>query len=84
VAADVAVKFAIDKQAHFWWGWAIAATVYQLGLLVAVLVAVTLGAAKEIWDANGHGTPDAKDALATAAGGLAGAIAGALVTSLVH
>ena len=74
----------IDKQAHFWWGWAIAATAYQLGLVVAVLVAATLGAAKEIWDRNGHGTPDVKDAIATAVGGLAGAIAGALVTSLVH
>ena len=75
---------AIDKQAHFWWGWAIAATVHQLGLVTAVLIAAVLGAAKEIWDRQGHGTPDKNDAIATALGGLVGALAGALVTAIVH
>ncbi len=72
MAADVAVKFAIDKQAHFWWGWSISATLYQVDLWFAILVAALMGAAKEIWDAHGHGTPDAKDFAATALGGAVG------------
>lgn len=62
----------IDKQAHFWWGWCIAATVYPLGIVFAVLVSAFMGAAKEVWDKNDHGTPDLYDALATIVGGLTG------------
>ena len=72
----------IDKQAHFWWGWAIAATLYQVDLWFAILVAALMGAAKEIWDAHGHGTPDVKDFAATALGGAVGAVCCLLLTSL--
>ena len=40
------MKFAIDKQAHFWWGWAMAATLYPLGLWFAICTAALLGAGK--------------------------------------
>ena len=72
----------IDKQAHFWWGWAIAATLYPIDLWFAILVAALMGAAKELWDAQGHGTPDAKDFAATALGGAVGALCCLLLTSL--
>jgi hypothetical protein len=68
------MNFPIDKQAHFWWGWAVAATVYPFGFWFALLCAVFVGAAKELWDKQGHGTPDIKDFYATALGGLIGAV----------
>lgn len=75
------LKFPIDKQAHFWWGWAIAATCVPLGNVVfAAAVAALLGAAKEVWDKRGHGTPDAKDFAATALGGIIGAVIAATFT----
>lgn len=72
----------IDKQAHFWWGWAIAATLYPVSLWLGIFVAALVGAAKEFWDAQGHGTPDAKDFAATALGGAVGALCCLLLTSL--
>ena len=65
---------AMDKQAHFWWGWAIAATIYPHGLLIAVLIAAGMGAAKELWDREGHGTPDWLDFISTLGGGIVGAL----------
>ena len=76
------LKFPIDKQAHFWWGWAIAATLYPLGLWLAICTAALMGAAKEVWDARGHGTPDAKDFAATALGGAVGGLCCLVLTSL--
>ena len=64
----------IDKQGHFWWGWAIAATLYPVDIWLGIFVAALLGACKEIWDAQGHGTPDAKDFSATALGGAVGGL----------
>lgn len=69
----------IDKQAHFWWGWAIAATLYPIDLWFAILVAGLMGAAKEIWDAQGHGTPDVWDFVSTALGGVVGVLCCALL-----
>lgn len=63
----------IDKQAHFWWGMAISAVTYPLGIGTAIFFAAALGAAKELWDRAGHGTPDAKDWAVTALGGVVGA-----------
>lgn len=80
MAADVAVKFAIDKQAHFWWGWAIAATTVPVMGWGSIIVATLLGMAKEVWDKQGHGTPDKLDALATAVGGIAGAVIATVLT----
>ena len=69
------MKFDMDKQAHFWWGWAIAATLCSIaGPLFAAAIAALLGAAKELWDKRGHGTPDIYDFAATAAGGTVGAV----------
>lgn len=64
----------MDKQAHFWWGWAVSATIFPLGFWFAILCAALVGAAKEVWDKRGHGTPDKFDFLATALGGIVGAI----------
>lgn len=64
----------IDKLLHFYSGWALMLSAslffgWQVGLVATVLA----GIAKEVWDRMGHGTPDWKDAAATAAGGLVGA-----------
>jgi hypothetical protein len=73
---------AIDKQAHFWWGWAIAATLYPIGLWFAILTAALVGAGKEVWDKRGHGTLDIWDFAATALGGVVGAFCCLVLTSL--
>jgi hypothetical protein len=68
------VKFPIDKQAHFWWGWAMAATLAPIDTWFAILVAALMGAAKEVWDKKHAGTPDIRDFGATALGGAVGAL----------
>lgn len=61
---------ALDKQAHFWAGAAIASAVaLYLGSPVVGLVAgAVAGLLKEFVDSKGYGTPDLKDALATLLG----------------
>lgn len=61
----------LDKITHSLAGAAIAAALLPLGVIPAVLAVVVAGAGKEVWDAQGHGTPDSVDALATVAGGAA-------------
>lgn len=76
------MAIAIDKQAHAWWGWAIAATLFPVMGWMSVLMAASVGAAKELWDTSGHGTPDWLDFLATAIGGVIGAaVCAALVVA---
>ena len=75
---------AIDKQAHFWWGWAIAATLYPVDAWLAVFAAAALGALKEYWDSKGHGTPDKYDWVATLLGGLVGVLACDIVRYLTQ
>lgn len=60
----------IDKKAHAFAGAAIAATValYTGSAHAGLLAGIVAGALKELWDRAGHGTPDLKDFLATAAG----------------
>jgi len=59
----------IDKQAHFWAGAAIAASVtLYAGPLFGLAACVLAGAGKEVYDATGRGTPDVWDFVATAAG----------------
>lgn len=58
-----------DKQAHFFAGAAIAATIAlyldpTLGLVAGILA----GLVKELVDRMGYGTPDLKDFIATALG----------------
>lgn len=67
-------KIPLDKQAHFWWGMAVACplTVVVGGIWACLAVAV-MGLLKEGWDAMGHGTPDPYDSFATFTGGLVGA-----------
>ena len=76
------LNFPIDKQAHFWWGWAVSATVYPQGFWLAIFCAVVVGAAKELWDKKGHGTPDVWDFAATALGGAVGGLCCLVLTSL--
>jgi hypothetical protein len=72
----------IDKAFHFLVGWAIAATLYPLGLWFAILAAALVGAGKEVWDKRGHGTPDIWDFAATALGGVVGVFCCLVLTSL--
>lgn len=59
----------IDKQAHFFAGAAIAATVaLYLNPTLGLAVGILAGLAKEVVDRMGYGTPDAKDFIATALG----------------
>ena len=61
----------LDKITHILAGAAIAATLLPLGVLPALLAVVVAAVGKELWDAQGHGTPDHIDALVTVAGGAA-------------
>ena len=72
----------IDKQAHFWWGMAMAGVTYPLGFWTALFVSCFLGGAKEVWDKQGHGTPDPKDFAATALGGLVGCLVLMAITTV--
>jgi hypothetical protein len=59
-----------DKLLHLLAGIATAAGVYPFGILWACLAVCLAAVGKELWDAQGHGTPDRIDALATVAGGV--------------
>ena len=61
----------IDKITHSLAGAAIAAALLQWGVIPALLAVVVAAIGKELWDAQGHGTPDRIDALVTVAGGCA-------------
>lgn len=60
----------IDKIAHTLAGAAIAAALLPWGVIPALLAVVVAAVGKEIWDAQGHGTPDHIDALVTVIGGV--------------
>lgn len=64
-------KMQIDKQAHTLAGAAIAASLLPFGVIPALLAVILAAVGKELWDAQGHGTPDHIDAMATVAGGAA-------------
>jgi len=62
-----------DKQLHFIAGLAIALVAGSIVTpLAGLIVATAIGAAKEIRDMMGYGTPETKDFLYTVAGGLLG------------
>ena len=60
---------ASDKLAHFHAGIAVAALAYPFGLIPAMLAVVIAAVGKELWDAQGNGTPEVMDAVATVLGG---------------
>lgn len=60
-----------DKITHTLAGAAIAAAMLPWGVIPALLAVVVAAVGKELWDAQGHGTPDRIDALATILGGAA-------------
>ena len=63
------VKLPLDKQAHFWAGAAIAASVtLYTNPLIGLAACIVAGVGKELRDATGRGTPDIWDAVATVAG----------------
>jgi len=78
------MNFPIDKQAHFWWGMAIAGIMFPLGAWTALFFACVAGAAKELWDKQGHGTPDALDFAATAIGGVVGVLISLAISQVIH
>ena len=59
-----------DKITHTLTGAAIAAALLPFGVIPALLAVVVAAVGKEVWDAQGHGTPDRIDALVTVAGGV--------------
>lgn len=61
----------LDKITHTLAGAAIAAALLPLGVIPALLAVVIAAVGKELWDAQGNGTPDHIDALVTVAGGAA-------------
>jgi len=61
----------LDKITHALAGAAIAAALLPLGVTPALLAIVIAAVGKELWDAQGHGTPDHIDALVTVIGGAA-------------
>jgi hypothetical protein len=60
---------AADKLAHFCAGIAVAAVVYPFGLVPAAVATIAAAVGKELWDAQGNGTPEVMDAVATLLGG---------------
>ena len=60
----------IDKITHTLAGAAIAAAMLPFGVIPALLAVVMAAVGKELWDAQGHGTPDRIDALVTVIGGV--------------
>lgn len=58
-----------DKITHALAGAAIAAALLPLGITPAMLAVVIAAVGKELWDAQGNGTPDRIDALVTVIGG---------------
>lgn len=64
-------KIHIDKITHTLAGAAIAAALMPWGVIPALLAVLVAAVGKELWDAQGHGTPDHIDALVTVAGGAA-------------
>lgn len=61
----------LDKITHTLAGAAIAAALLPWGVMPAMLAVVIAAVGKELWDAQGHGTPDRIDALVTVLGGCA-------------
>lgn len=60
-----------DKITHTLAGAAIAAAMLPWGVIPSVLAVVVAAVGKELWDAQGNGTPDHIDALVTILGGAA-------------
>ena len=60
----------LDKITHTLAGAAIAAALLPWGVIPALLAVIVAAVVKELWDAQGHGTPDRIDALVTVAGGV--------------
>ncbi|HRH28258.1 MAG TPA: hypothetical protein PKV17_05695 [Aquabacterium sp.] len=60
----------LDKITHIFAGAAIAAALLPWGVIPALLAVVVAAVGKEVWDAQGHGTPDRIDALVTVIGGV--------------
>lgn len=60
----------LDKITHALAGAAIAAALLPWGVIPALLAVIVAAVGKELWDAQGHGTPDVYDALATVIGGV--------------
>ena len=65
-----------DKIKHFIAGVIASIVVYVVtfNATIAVSFAVLLGIGKEVYDAQGHGTVEVLDAVATALGGIVGVI----------
>ena len=60
----------LDKITHALAGAAIAAALLPWGVIPALLAVIVAAVGKELWDAQGHGTPDRIDAMVTVAGGV--------------
>lgn len=60
----------LDKITHTLAGSAIAAAFMPWGVIPASIAVMVAAIGKEIWDAQGHGTPDRIDALVTCIGGV--------------
>lgn len=60
----------LDKITHALAGAAIAAALLPWGVIPALLAVIVAAVGKELWDAQGHGTPDVYDAMATVIGGV--------------
>ena len=65
-----------DKIKHFIAGAIASIVIYVVTLdaTIAVAFSVLLGAGKEVYDAQGHGTVEVLDAVATVLGGVVGVI----------
>jgi hypothetical protein len=60
-----------DKLAHFYAGIAVAALAYPFGASATITAVALAAVGKELWDAQGNGTSEVWDAIATLLGGVA-------------
>ena len=61
----------MDKVSHFHAGIALAALAWPFGPWVVGFVVISVASLKEVWDAQGNGTPELLDFFSTVAGGVA-------------
>lgn len=61
-----------DKVLHFIGGFFLGFPGSAISPLAGIILAIAVGAGKEIYDYYGHGTPEWLDFVATVAGGLVG------------
>ena len=71
---NVNFNIPMDKQAHFWWGMAMAGVFYHAMDMLVIPIVLFIAILKEVVDDRRGGVPDWGDVVFTFAGGWIGAM----------